>query len=172
MSFEEIQKLNDIAFQKKRLFIAYGDDWYWYCQKQPNQKFGPYPSFLEVLKASTKDDTFCPFCGSQEITKSVAVWSTISNDDHENFCLLDEHQCGDCGSSFWTGNDDLPCFMVKYRRDGEIRQVYIPRSLLDANSNYSTTQVHEAFRLLTHLSSNNIIEFDLNTPYDSMGLPL
>jgi len=48
---------------------------------------------------------FCPFCGKDtDLTLFLVEWESRSLDstDHDNTATLDEHQCRDCGYSFWT----------------------------------------------------------------------
>lgn len=45
---------------------------------------------------------FCPFCGGIEIRLSMVEWLAVSQEDPDNEADVDEHQCDDCGLSFWT----------------------------------------------------------------------
>lgn len=46
--------------------------------------------------------TRCPYCGSTNLLRHVAEWNAQSQDEVDNVCELDEHQCKDCHKSFWA----------------------------------------------------------------------
>jgi hypothetical protein len=52
---------------------------------------------------SEKEPICCPFCGSSDIRLCLEEW--YAEPEYDNSCLekLMEHQCEDCGMSFWTG---------------------------------------------------------------------
>jgi len=59
----------------------------------------------DFMEKEYDDPKFCPFCG-KEIKECGALnsvsWEACSLDDHDNTCIIEEHQCHMCGLSFWT----------------------------------------------------------------------
>ena len=51
----------------------------------------------------TTDPACCPYCGGENITTYMVLWSATSKEDSGNHATLNEHQCLTCeGRSFWT----------------------------------------------------------------------
>jgi len=46
--------------------------------------------------------TYCPFCGGEEIYTCCVEWDAFSLEEDDNNARLWEHQCPECGRSFWT----------------------------------------------------------------------
>jgi hypothetical protein len=50
----------------------------------------------------------CPYCGSKDVAEDLTDWTIQSIEDPSNKGVVPEHQCKECGASFWCDRVEEP----------------------------------------------------------------